>query len=78
MDRWSRRPLSQRQLTYAALDALASVLIYDSLARSDPGFPGRAAAALSRRCAAAGGGEEARGKKRALASPSVQEMLGGK
>ncbi|BDA47863.1 probable exonuclease mut-7 homolog at C-terminar half [Coccomyxa sp. Obi] len=67
MSRWNRRPLSQRQQTYAALDALAAVLIYDSLAHSDPGFVGRAAAALTGRQETGNGGQEARGKKRALA-----------
>ena len=77
MDRWSRRPLSQRQLTYAALDAFAAVLIYDCMARSDPGFAGRAAATLCRRQATESGGNGARGKKRALTSPFGLEMDGG-
>ena len=29
--RWGRRPLSERQISYAALDALASMLIYDCI-----------------------------------------------
>jgi len=54
--------LSQRQLTYAALDALAAVLIFDSLTRSDAGFAFRAAAArFSRQF------HNGRGKKRAVA-----------
>ncbi|CAL8463132.1 g2666 [Coccomyxa elongata] len=67
MSRWNRRPLSQRQQTYAALDALAAVMIYDSLAKRDPGFAGRAAAALTGRQETGNGGQEARGKKRDLA-----------
>lgn len=68
MRRWNRRPLSQRQQTYAALDALAAVLIYDSLAQHDPSFVGRAAAALTGRQETGNGSQEARGKKRGLAS----------
>lgn len=35
--RWGRRPLSERQIQYAAMDALVSVLIYDFMdARSGP------------------------------------------
>ena len=35
--RWGRRPLSERQIQYAAMDALVSVLIYDFIdARSGP------------------------------------------
>ncbi len=72
LNRWNRRPLSERQLTYAALDALASVLIYDSLARRDPGFIDQAAAALVSRQQSlqpASSAQNARGKKRALGSP---------
>lgn len=32
--RWDRRPLTQRQLAYAALDAHVTVLIYESLSSS--------------------------------------------
>lgn len=36
--RWDRRPLTKRQLTYAALDAHVAVLIYDSLSKSAATF----------------------------------------
>jgi hypothetical protein len=44
-DRWERRPLTQRQLTYAALDAHVAVLVYEFLVGLSDSFRERA-----RRC----------------------------
>ena len=75
--RWGRRPLSERQIQYAAMDALVSVLIYDIMeARSGP-FREQSQQSLHGITAGSGKQSSAKGKQRHPTSGPDQRLPKG-